>query len=79
MKLSEFGNDLWEEMKKNFECAVRKLNTNKMDGVVGYSFTEVIKSPYDTYKPPKSLDAVPVTTRSSKSTDRQSSDETDQE
>ena len=53
MKLSEFGNELWEEMQQNFENAVRKLNKNKMDGVVGYSFTEVIKAPYHTYKPPK--------------------------
>ncbi len=50
MRLSDFGNELWGDMKQDFENAVKKLNKNKMDGVVDRSFTDVIKEPYFTYK-----------------------------
>lgn len=68
MKLSEFGDELWKEMEQNFANAVKKLNKNKMDGVIGEKFTQVIKAPFDTYKPPKPS--------GSNEKDRKSSDQT---
>ncbi len=50
MKLSVRGKILANELRRDFLIAVKSLNSNKMDDVVGNRFMKVIKYPYWSYK-----------------------------
>lgn len=78
MQLSAFGEELKKDVTENVEEAAKKLNKNKMDGVINGTYTTIIQFPHTTYSSPQTPDRIAINNPANKETDERSPTSTDQ-